>query len=114
MPDADEQTISGLEKLVSNFPSMGAAYVSGKDPESLVARSFKKYSPKFLASSRVEFLCHCKKERMQSFISALPKKEKKDILEKGPFPIEIRCHNCNTIYNFTKQEIQQIYNEKSN
>jgi molecular chaperone Hsp33 len=113
MPDADEQTISGLEKLVSNFPSMGAAYVSGIDPESLVARSFRKYSPKFLASSRVEFLCHCKKERMQSFISALPKEEKKDILEKGPFPLEIRCHNCNTVYHFSKKEIHQIYNEKS-
>jgi molecular chaperone Hsp33 len=38
----------------------------------------------------------------------LPLQELKDIRENGPFPLEMRCHYCNTLHHFTQKEIQAI------
>jgi molecular chaperone Hsp33 len=38
--------------------------------------------------------------------------ELKDIRDHGPFPLEMRCHYCNTLYHFSKKEIQAIYNQR--
>ncbi len=111
MPDAREKTIDDLDNLARRFPSIGAAYAKGQSPEDLVNKAFQKYAPQFLKSRRIEFLCHCIRERMQSFLSALPRADIKDIVDNGPFPVEIRCHHCNTIYHFTRPEIQKIYEQ---
>ena len=31
-----------------------------------------------------------------------------DLRDNGPFPMEMRCHNCNTAYAFEKPEIEEI------
>ena len=35
-----------------------------------------------------------------------------DILENGPFPVESRCHHCNTTYVFNRKEIRKIYGKR--
>ncbi len=112
MPGADDQTIRDLENLVKNLPSIGAIFSNNKDPQLFILEIFRKYSPKFLANRRVEFLCHCRKEKMQHLMALLPEKEITDILANGPFPVEIVCHHCNTYYYFSKQEIQTLFCKK--
>ena len=109
MPGAGEETISGLEDLVANFPSLGEEYSEDNDPEQLVYRVFRKYSPKFLANNRIEFMCHCNAARVRNLLTMLPIEDLKDILENGPFPVESRCHHCNTTYLFSQSDIQKIY-----
>lgn len=108
LPGADEGIILSLEKTIKNFPSLGAAFSTGKTPVEILEETFKDYSPEFLADTRVEFMCHCKKERMLQYLAALPQHDIEDIIENGPFPVEIRCHNCNTMYLFEKEEIEEI------
>ena len=38
----------------------------------------------------------------------LPMEELRDIQDKGPFPVEIRCHHCNTRYAFDQEHIDRI------
>jgi redox-regulated HSP33 family molecular chaperone len=38
----------------------------------------------------------------------LPIDDLRDILDTGPFPFESRCHNCNTLYTFDRNEIRQL------
>jgi molecular chaperone Hsp33 len=108
MPGADIEIVSSLENLVNNFTSIGSAFSLGKDPVDLINESFADYSPKFLDNTRVEFMCHCTKERMLSYIAALPTEELIDIIQNGPFPLEIKCHNCNSYYYFERNEIESI------
>lgn len=112
MPGADEKTIAGLENLVRDFPSLGVVFSAEGDPEALIKDMFKAYSPSILGSRRVEFMCRCSKDSVQNLLSLLAREELKDILEKGPFPLEINCHNCNTHYHFDEPEIRKIYHDR--
>ncbi len=114
MPDAKEKDISKLEEMVNSFPSIGAAFANGLEPVELVNDNFSEYSPKFLADRKVEFLCHCKRSRMLSYIAALPIEDIRYIIEDDTFPVEVKCHHCNTFYHFKESEIRQIYMKKVN
>ena len=108
MPGADNNTMLSLEKKVSDFPSLGSAFSAGKTPVELIGENFKDYSPVFLSDTRVDFFCRCNKGLMLQYLSMLPEKDTCEIIENGPFPVELRCHNCNTKYYFEKEEIEQI------
>ena len=112
LPGADEKIILSLEKIVKKFPSIGAAFSSGITPVEILEKEFKDYSPEILENTRVEFMCHCQNERMLQYLTALPDKDITDIIENGPFPVEIRCHNCNSLYHFEKNDIEEIYRKK--
>ena len=75
----------------------------------MIQTVFKRYTPHFLADQRVEFMCHCSPERVRDVLMMLPVDELNDILANGPFPLEMRCHYCNTVYHFGSEEIQRIY-----
>ncbi len=108
MPDAADDLVVDLEQRVSQLPSLGEKFAENQDPESLVQAVFKKHSPRFLANRRIEFMCHCSKKRLQKYLSMLPPDDIRDIRQNGPFPLELRCHLCNTAYEFSKAEIQEI------
>ncbi len=113
MPGADDALAAELEELVVQLPSLGEVFTDGQEPEGLIQAVFKKYTPLFLANQRVEFMCHCSTQRLGQVLKMLPVDELKDICDNGPFPLEMRCHYCNTRYHFSKEEIQNIFAKRS-
>ena len=112
MPGADDALTAELEELVIEFPSLGEVFARGQETEALIHEVFQKYSPVILANKRIEFMCHCGPERLRAVLAMLPMDDLKDIRDKGPFPLEMRCHYCNTQYYFDKEEIESIYAKK--
>jgi molecular chaperone Hsp33 len=45
---------------------------------------------------------------MEGYLKNLPKEEKMDMLKNGPFPVETRCHNCNSAYQFSKEDLMTL------
>jgi molecular chaperone Hsp33 len=113
MPGAEDTLAAELEELVVRFPSLGEAFAEGQNPEKLIQTVFQKYGPRFLADKRIEFMCHCSPERLRRILKMLPMDQLLDIRDKGPFPLEMRCHFCNTLYHFTKEEIQNICDQRN-
>jgi molecular chaperone Hsp33 len=109
MPDLDDETTADLEKRVEELPSLGVLFSDESAPKDLIMNNFSRYKPKFLAERRIEFMCHCNENRLRSIITLLPIDELKDICDKGPFPLEMRCQHCNTAYQFTRDDIRKIY-----
>ena len=109
MPQADDELAAGLEEKVTGLPSLGEVFTSDKDPVSLVREVFDVFTPHFLANHRIEFMCHCNREKVRSILMLLPIDELKDIRDDGPFPLEMCCHYCNTLYHFTRDDLQEIY-----
>ncbi len=108
MPGADETAVDNLETMVSDLPSIGTAFAQGEAPKTLISNSFKVLNPQLLGDHRVEFMCHCNHDRVENMLELLPKADLEDMLQKGPFPVEIKCHHCATPYRFEKEDIARI------
>jgi molecular chaperone Hsp33 len=108
LPGAEEGVIARLESLVHALPSLGHVVQEEDFPESWLKRVFKDLSPRLLDHRGIEFMCHCNRNQIQNILGMLPLEDLQDMARNGPFPIEIRCHQCNTCYAFDQPEMQTI------
>jgi molecular chaperone Hsp33 len=113
MPGADEKKLIKAEKLLQNIESTdpnhnGQLFTDSIEPENLILDHFKELNPSFIGNRRVEFFCRCSKKRMANYVSKLPEKEIEGILVQSSFPLEVTCHHCNSVYNFSKNEIEKF------
>lgn len=110
LPGASEKDIEDLEKAALNLPSLAESYSKGVQPEEYLQAHLGSFQPKVLKKTPVEFFCPCSKERLGKFLMTLKKPDRKDIL-KGDFPMEMKCHNCNSSYLFEKEEVEELFKD---
>ncbi|WP_457552392.1 Hsp33 family molecular chaperone HslO [Desulfobacula sp.] len=108
LPGADPGKVAKAEKMIQHIESLGELFAKGQTPEQVIQKAFLSLEPQFLTSSRVEFFCRCSKDRMQGYLKNIDKKEKKDMIKNGPFPTKVRCHHCNSVYSFSKDELRKL------
>ena len=108
MPGVDTAKVSEAEKMIQKIDSLGELFSRGQTPEAIIIDTFSSLEPKILNSTRVEFFCRCSQDKMKGYLKNLAKEEKKDLLENGPFPVETRCHHCNSAYQFCKKDLIAI------
>ncbi len=108
LPGADPDNVARAEALIQSINSLGQMFADGQTPESVIESSFSGLAPRLLDTSRVEFYCRCSKEHMAGHLKSLPEQDLIDIRDNGPFPLEIRCHHCNSEYTFSKQELKTL------
>ncbi|MBU0479840.1 MAG: Hsp33 family molecular chaperone HslO [Proteobacteria bacterium] len=108
MPGVEPAKVGEAERLILMIDSLGELFARGENPEEIIRKRFADLKPKFLDNSRVEFFCRCSEEKMKSYLQSLPKEDKEDLRENGPFPMEIRCHHCNSAYRFTQEELRTL------
>lgn len=111
LPGADKQVLTRLEARVNDLPSLGKEFAEGVTPEALVLSYFGEYNPEFLGEKRVEFMCHCNHDRFSKYLAALGQQDLVELAEKGPFPVRLTCHNCNTDFEFTQEEVRRVLND---
>jgi len=112
LPQADETILADLENLLADLPSIGESFTDAVSAPDLVRKAFDGHQPKFLADYRVEFMCHCNRDKIENMLMMLPVDDLQDLRDNGPFPMEIKCHNCNTDYLFDKDELAMIYGRR--
>lgn len=108
LPGADPDKVVEAEKQIQSLDSLGELFANGQSPEAVIDSAFSDLSPRILNNSRVEFYCRCSKEKMENYLRTLPQDDRTDIRENGPFPMEVRCHHCNSAYLFDKDELHKI------
>jgi molecular chaperone Hsp33 len=108
MPGADPESVALAEKILGNLAPVGQMLAKGKSVENVVMEAFSSLSPRLLDQTRVAFFCRCSRERMLRHLKHLSPSAQTDILKKGPFPLEIRCHHCNSVYLFTQEALSQV------
>ena len=113
LPGAQEDVLIDLERLVHGLPSMGQVVTGADFPEQWLKETFAELNPRLLHQHGIEFMCHCNRPRVRAILAMLEASELADMARNGPFPIEIRCHYCNTVYAFDQPELQAVYAERS-
>jgi molecular chaperone Hsp33 len=112
LPGAADNVLERLEQMVVGLPSMGQVVENPDFPEAWLKHTFQDLQPRILDQRGVEFMCHCNREKFRSMLAMLDRVELEDIARTGPFPVELRCHHCNTAFAFDRDEVKGIAAEK--
>ncbi len=107
MPFASEEVITGLEKKLTGMQSVTDYLDRGFTPEQLLEELLGKFELEILERMDTSFFCNCSKGRVEKAIVSIGRKELNDMIQEGR-PIEVKCHFCNTPYEFTVEDLKNI------
>lgn len=106
LPGCSEEEFKAIEEKAAKLPSLGKHLSSGEECKTFIQENFE--NPRHLAHSLVGFSCPCDRKNFAKHLKSMPENERKDILENGPFPLELTCLNCNSHYEFDKEELNSL------
>jgi len=105
LPGASEEALDRVERLVYGMAPLGETFASGATRSDVCLRSFPFFDFNHLDDRPVRFFCPCSKERLGSYLASLPGGELDDMAANGPFPVELTCHNCGSVYAFSRDDL---------
>ncbi|MBO5460330.1 MAG: Hsp33 family molecular chaperone HslO [Ruminococcus sp.] len=107
MPFIEESVLCKLEENISKIQSVTAMLDSGYTPEMILDEVLQGLDVEITDTLPAEFYCNCSKERIEKAIISVGKKEINSMIEDGK-PIEVKCHFCNSAYNFEIDELKTL------
>lgn len=107
MPFAEEKLIAGLEEKIAAVTSVTDLLEQGFTPEMLLEHILGEFGLEITERIPAGFHCNCSKERVEKVIASIGKKDIQEMIDEGK-PIEVKCHFCNTAYEFTPEELAKI------
>jgi len=111
MPGAEDTVLEMVQEAALKIPSLSQTFTAETDTQTFLSAYLGDFQPHLLGDKRVEFMCGCSKTRFEKFLANLSGGEQKEILENGPFPLVTTCHNCNSSYDFDKEELVSLFNK---
>jgi molecular chaperone Hsp33 len=110
MPGVDDETITIIEKRLTEIPPVSKLIDRGLSPEELLNEVLGEENVKFLDTLPVTFTCQCSKNRFGNAIISLGEEEIEDMITKDG-QAEAQCHFCNEKYVFMKEELEEFKKE---
>ena len=110
LPGADESVIEKIEAGVRRVGSVSRALEGGMDAEALLRAVLSDFELEVLETHPVEYRCYCSKERVTRALISMGKEELAAMIEEQD-GAELTCQFCDAVYNYTKEDLQQILDE---
>lgn len=107
MPFAEEAVIDRLEKKLTSMESVTSYLDRGCTPRQLLEDLLGEFGLEFLEETEARFRCNCSKERVEKVIASVGRKDLNEMIQDGK-PIEVKCHFCNTAYEYTVEDLKKI------
>lgn len=108
MPFTEDAVIEQLEKNLSGVDSVTSMMEAGKSPEDILQTLLAGFDVEIMETTETGFLCNCSKERIEKVLIGVGKTELQEMIDEGN-TIEVRCHFCNKGYEYTVEELKEIY-----
>jgi len=112
MPGADPDLVEAASRAFAAAPSLGQWFAEGGDRDDVIYGLFRGMNPSVALEREIVFDCPCSRDKFAAHLSHLDRAELADIAENGPFPVEVVCHNCGSVYSWTKDEMRLIAESK--
>ena len=110
LPGASEDMITRIEAGVHAMGSVSSALAGGLDGEGLLQAVLKDFDLEILEKHPVEYRCYCSRERVSRALISMGRKDLTDLIaEQGR--AELTCQFCDTVYQFSKEELEQLLAE---
>ena len=108
LPGCEEGILEQLEKKSDTLSCIGSFLAEGKSIRKYVETEFASFYVKHIARQGLGFSCTCDRKQYAQYLKQLEPQDKSEILRDGPFPLELNCLNCNTTYEFEKEELESL------
>ena len=107
LPGAPDEVIDKLEEGIRRAGPVTSMLKEDMTPEDILGQVCGDLGVLFFEPQEVSYKCYCSRERVEGVLISLGKKELEEIAAEGkPFPVE--CQFCDTVYEFTPEEIQKL------
>lgn len=108
MPNAADDIIDKLEDKIREIHSVTELLEAGNTPEMILTLILGDMGLEILDKVDTEFYCNCDKERVAKALISVGKDELQAMIDDGE-TVELNCHFCNTNYEFTVEELKELY-----
>ena len=107
LPGAPDEVIDALEAGIQRAGAVTAMLEAGMTPEDILGQVCGSLGVVFMETAEVSYKCYCSRERVESALISLGRKELTEIMEEEKnFPVE--CQFCDTVYEFTPEDIDEL------
>ena len=107
LPGAPDEVIDALEAGIQRAGAVTKMLEAGMTPEDILGQVCGAMGVVFMETSEVSYKCYCSRDRVESALVSLGRKELAEIADEGgEFPVE--CQFCDTVYRFTPEDIREL------
>ena len=107
LPGAPDEVIDALEAGIQRAGAVTKMLEAGLTPEDILGQVCGSLGVVFMETTEVSYKCYCSRERVESALISLGRKELEEIRDEGnSFPVE--CQFCDTVYAFTPEDIEKM------
>ena len=107
LPGAPDEVIDKLEAGIQRAGAVTKMLDAGLSPEDILGQVVGDLGVVFMETTEVSYKCYCSRDRVESALISLGRKELEEIASEGEtFPVE--CQFCDTIYEFTPEDIREL------
>ena len=107
LPGAPDEVIDKLEAGIQRAGAVTKMLEIGMTPEDILGQVCGELGVTFLETTEVSYKCYCSRERVESALISLGRKELTEIRDEGK-PIPVECQFCDTVYSFTPEDIDEL------
>lgn len=108
LPGASDEMIDKLEKKLGEITSITSLLDEGNTPEMILEHVLGEFGLEIMEKVPTRFHCNCEKARVEKALISIGRKEIQEMIDDGK-SIEVNCHFCNKNYEFTVDELKELY-----
>lgn len=110
MPGSDEMLADLIMYRLQDLGSITKFFSEGKTIEDMINFLFDDMDLKILDVMEPKYSCDCSVEKIEKALISIGQKDLEEMYNEGKTE-EVKCHFCNTAYEFTKEHIGRLLEE---
>lgn len=110
LPGAPDHIVDQIEKSIEAVGNVTAVLDAGASAAQLLEMLFVGMNLKLLETTEIRYRCYCTRNRVASTLISLGREELEQIVRDGE-TITISCQFCDTVYQFTPQDVRELLAE---
>lgn len=108
LPGASDEMIDNLEKKLGEITSITTLLDEGQTPEMILEHILGEFGVDIMERIPTRFHCNCDKTRVEKALISIGRKELQEMIDDGK-NIDVNCHFCNKNYEFTVEDLKDLY-----